>query len=307
MKNALVIGGSGFLGISLCEHLQAKGYDVTVFDLKPPPHDSGNSFFYGTIEDYNAVEFACRDQEVVFNLAGMLGTSELLEMNAMLDAVKINILGATNVFKACTEAGVRRVFYPTKPNCCLNTYSITKKAGEEFAVAFNRFKNLDVRILRWLNAYGPYQKLFPVRKAVPVMILQALYDLDIEIWGKGEQPVDLIYTEDLAEITAHYTLLDNVDSTVRDTGNTVRMSVNRLAQLIKYLTNSNSGITHKPMRDGENEEIHIEPLPGENAADILGFKNRMTDIETGMLETIEYYKNLPNDYHSQTIKFYSQP
>jgi hypothetical protein len=41
------------------------------------------------------------------------------------------------------------------------------------------------RVLRWLNAYGPGQKLYPIRKAVPVMILQALHDLDVEVWGIG--------------------------------------------------------------------------------------------------------------------------
>jgi UDP-glucose 4-epimerase len=135
-----------------------------------------------------------------------------------------NINGTVNVLHACVRHGVQTVFYPTKPNEWLNTYSITKKAGEEFAQLYAQTRGLDVRVLRWLNAYGPRQKLYPIRKAVPVMILQALHDLDVEVWGTGDQPVDLIHTEDLARNTVQYTLADNIDSTVRDAGNTVRMT-----------------------------------------------------------------------------------
>jgi UDP-glucose 4-epimerase len=153
------------------------------------------------------------------------------------------------------------VFYPTKPNTWLNTYSITKRAGEEFCMMYAREYDLDVRILRWLNAYGPGQKAFPVRKAVPVMILQALENRDVQIWGSGEQPVDLIHVDDLARITVDYTLGKDLDSATRDTGLSHRMSVNDMAKMIVEMTGSKSKIIHLPMRKGEDQNIPVELLP----------------------------------------------
>ena len=140
------------------------------------------------------------------------------------------------MLEACYHEGVSTVFYPTKPNVWLNTYTITKKAAEDFGKIYSQYKGLDVRMLRWFNAYGPGQKAFPIRKAIPLFINQALANKDIEIWGNGEQKVKLIYSEDLARNSVLYTLKENVDSTVRDTGNNVEMSVNELATLIIKLS-----------------------------------------------------------------------
>ena len=298
MKKSLITGGSGFLGRALHRNLIANGYEVYTFDTGI----GKENHIHGSILNLEEIKSAVSGIDVVFHLAGLLGTTELLDKN--IDAVDVNIKGTVNVLEACHHEGVSTVFYPTKPNVWLNTYSITKKAAEDFAKLYSEFRGLDVRILRWFNAYGPGQKAFPIRKAVPVMINQALANRDIEIWGNGKQKVHLIYSEDLARNSVLYTLKENVDSDVRDTGNTIEMSVNELALLIIKLTKSSSSIKHLPMRLGEVPIEHFPSLPGPNAADILDFTDSTTPIEKGMLATIEYYSQLPSQSRKKILEFY---
>lgn len=299
---ALVIGGSGFIGKPICQALIASGLEVVTYDLsyaddsQPYPHRRGS------INDPASLDAAMRGADHVFHIAGVLGTSELIEQSVL--AVEVNIAGTVHVLDACVRNRVKTVFYPTKPNTWLNTYSITKRAGEEFCLMYAREHGLDVRILRWLNAYGPGQKAFPIRKAVPVMILQALTGRDVQIWGSGEQPVDLIHVEDLARITVDYTLSGTPDSTTRDTGLAHRMTVNKMADLIVNLTESKSRMVRLPMRKGEDQNIPVELLAQPHAADLLGSPPLGLDLETGMRDTIKYYRQLGPATTKDVLDFY---
>ena len=299
MKKTLITGGTGFLGKAMMQHLVENDYVVHTFDNKPSKDDK---HIQGDIGDFDKVKSAVSGMDVVFHLAGVLGTTELLNDN--ITAIDVNITGTVNVLEASLTQNVSAVFIPTKPDRWLNTYSITKKAAEEFAQMYSQIKGLDVRVLRWLNAYGPGQKAFPVRKAVPIMIVQALENKDVEIWGNGEQKVFLNYTKDLARNTVLYTLKPNIDSTVRDTGNIVEMTVNELAQLIVRLSDSKSKITHLPMRLGEDPSKQLDMLSKPTAADILGVSSQTTPIEEGMSNTIQYYKELPSQHRIDALKFY---
>ena len=299
MKRALITGGSGFLGKAMMQHLVENDYVVHTFDTKPSKDEK---HIQGDIRNYKDVKSALSGMDVVFHLAGVLGTTELLEQNEL--AIDVNIKGTVNVLEASLTQNVSTVFIPTKPDRWLNTYTITKKAAEEFAQIYSQIKGLDVRILRWLNAYGPGQKAFPVRKAVPIMIIQALENQDVKIWGDGEQKVFLNYTKDLARNTVLYTLKPNIDCIVRDTGNIVEMTVNELAQLIVKLSNSKSKITNHPMRLGEDPSKKLELFSEPTAADILGVTNDTTPIEEGMSSTIQYYKELPSQSRIDALEFY---
>ncbi len=302
MKTALVTGGSGFIGTSLVEYLSKRAFQVYVFDRHCTNHSRMHR--QGSILDFESIYDALQDVDVVYHLAGLLGTTELLRQS--VEAIDVNIKGTVHVLEACRQAGVKQLFYPTKPNEWLNTYSVTKKAGEEFAQMYKDIYGLDVRILRWLNVYGPGQKLHPIRKAVPVMIFQALHNLPIEIYGKGTQPVDLIYSDDLARITVEYMEASAVEPRVRDTGCTVRMTVNELAELIKRLTSSWSAIAHLPMRPGEDADKPVSLLKTDTAAHLLGCNGMTTKVEEGLTKTIEYYTHLPKDIVNTIFERYAR-
>jgi len=298
MKKAIITGGSGFLGGAIAKHLEAHNVQPIIFDRR---ESTSKNHIQGDIQDKKSLEKAFDDIDLVFHIAGVLGTSELTQDNDT--AVNVNVLGTVNVLEAAKTCGVEKIFYPTKPNEWLNTYSITKKAGEDFTKMFHELGLVEARILRWLNAYGPHQKLTPVRKAVPMMIVEALESEPLTIWGSGNQPVDLIFTEDLARITVEHTLSDKIDHQVYDTGLTHRMSVNDLAALIIDLCDSKSDIKHYPMRVGENEAIPVPLLEGKSSADILGI-SQATDLREGMLKTIEFYRSISKYDRERALNYY---
>ncbi len=304
-KIALITGGSGFLGRAFSRYLISEGYMVRTLDTCAPQNRKCIQHFQGDIRNISDVRAAVKGTNLVFHLAGLLGTTELI--NRTIDAVNVNILGTLNILESCREFGVEKLFFPTKPNTWLNTYSITKECGEKFVQMYSEQFGLNVKILRWLNAYGPGQHTHPIRKAVPVMIMQALHGRDIEIWGTGEQPVDLIFTEDLARISVEYTLLEKPDPTIRDTGLSTRMTVNEMAEFIKQLTRSTSKIVHLPMRPGEKQEIPVEMLAPEPASSVLHIqKEAMTDLHTGMKHTIDYYRGIGKEKRLEALKYFEE-
>jgi UDP-glucose 4-epimerase len=301
LKTALITGGAGFIGQAVSKQLTEHKNQVYIFE---PSHQTDTRLHRrGSLLNFSDVAAAIQGIEVVYHLGGLLGTTELLRQSA--EAVDVNIKGTVHVLEACRLVQVRRVFYPTKPNEWLNTYSITKKAGEEFAHMYRQIYGLDVRVLRWLNVYGPGQKIHPVRKAIPMMIFQALNELPIEVFGDGEQPVDLIYKDDLARITTEYMALDRVEPLTRDTGCTIRMTVNALAGLIKQMTLSPSVIRHLPMRPGEEPAKPVKLLDSETAADLLGLNHIATKLEEGLAATIKYYQDLPQDTINTVLAYYA--
>ena len=300
MKKALITGGSGFLGRAIANYLEERDYKAISFDRNPRPNTNDVK---GDILDADALNNAMKGIDVVFHIAGVLGTSELTQSNA--NAVDINIKGTVNALEAASNNSVGRFFFPTKPNMWLNTYSITKKSGEDFAKMFHSLGKLDVRVLQWLNAYGPYQKLTPVRKAVPMMITEALHNHPITIWGTGEQPVDLIYTDDLARVTVAHALNDDISCETYDTGLTVRMSVNELAAMIVKMCNSSSTLEYYPMRVGEDQKAEI-PMPVEPTSASINNLTEMTDIETGMKNTVRYYESLGKEEREKALAYYRE-
>lgn len=307
----VVTGGSGFIGSHIAEELARRGDEVIIVDIVPPEFELpvGVTYKYGnTLYPETMVE-AFKGAEEVYDVAGVLGTSELLFDNGR--AIDTNIRGTFNCLELARQMGVKRFFYPTKPNDWLNTYSITKHAGERFCEMYREIYGMDITVLRWFNAYGARQHLYPVRKAVPLFIIQALYGLDLEVYGDGEQTVEMVYVEDMARIVVDATRqsLGVKARKVIDLGSGQVMTVNHLCQEIIRIVNEHfretkSKIKHLPMRKGEPPRTHIEA----NLADLNQLMPgiKYTDLEIGLIETIEYYAALPRDLVYRALKYFEQ-
>ncbi|MBG9941035.1 NAD(P)-dependent oxidoreductase [Brevibacillus formosus] len=309
----VVTGGSGFVGSFIVEELVKRGNEVVIVDLVPPNYELPEEvkFNVGSTLYPETMRSAFAGATEVYDVAGVLGTEELMSDNGK--AIDVNIKGTFNCLDLALVEGVKRFFYPTKPNEWLNTYSITKIAGEKFCEMYRRAFGLDVTILRWFNAYGPRQHLYPVRKAVPLFIIQALYGLDIEVFGDGEQTVEMVYVEDMARIVVDATRssLGMKAGKVLDLGSGQVMTVNHLCKEIIRIVNAHfrpknnpspSQIRHLPMRMGEPMRTHIQ-------AELADLRNHMhipvfTDVEIGLIKTIEYYNNLPKVEVMRALQYF---
>lgn len=293
----VVIGGSGFLGGAIVRELVGRGSEVLVADRSGgAPHDCppGVRSVVCDITNPVAVRRTVQDADEVYLIAGVLGTSGL--NGDIQRAVQVNIAGAVNVLQACLEAGVPRVFYPGKPNCWLNTYTVTKEAAERFAALFNE-ADLEVVRMRWFNAYGPGQHMAPVRKIVPTFCLCARFELPLPIYGTGLNTVDMIFSDDLARWSVEATRRRFSDR-VYDLGTGEAMTVREVAEGVREVSGTSAGLRYEPMRQGETE-------PTELVADVEPLRARLwtqhrvrlrfTAWEEGLERTWRYYRDVPEN------------
>lgn len=262
----VVIGGGGFLGGAIADYLIEEGHGVVIVDRTASASKEGAITIQADIMDKKAIAKAVEGAEEVYHTAGMLGTSEL---NGSIQlATQVNVVGACNVFEQCIKAGVQRVFYPGKPNVWLNTYSITKQASEDFAALYHEEYDTDFIRLRWFNAYGPAQHTHPIRKIVPTFALLARFGLPIDIFGSGQNIVDMVHAKDIgkyAALATHHNLSDKV----YEFGRGVPLSVIQVAKDINEVAGVvNPSITHQAMRKGETEDTVL-------IADTMPFKDAM--------------------------------
>ncbi|MFG2636849.1 NAD-dependent epimerase/dehydratase family protein [Streptomyces sp. NPDC048362] len=299
---AVVTGGSGFLGSTIACRLIEEGHDVTVLDRVPIGTKGLRSdarFVRGDVRDLELLAKTFQGAEEVYHLAGVLGTSELQETPQ--EAIDINIGGTVKVFEAAGTCGVPRVFYPGKPNVWLNTYTITKAAAESFAQMANSSGPSRICSLRYYNAYGPGQALLPIRKIVPAFAAQAIRGLPIQVYGDGEQIVDMVYSHDLADMTIRFTRTERTD-VIPDCGSGISVSVNEVATAVNEHFGNRAGINHLPMRPGEVPRTVLTADMTE-LRDVLG-DPKLSDYADSLADTLDWYARLPDEEIDKTVAFY---
>ena len=196
MKTVLVTGGAGFIGGYVVEELLGRGYIVHILDSRGRTVP-GAITTLGDIRDTAAVGHAVWHADGVIHLAGVLGTAEMIA--APRPAIEVNVFGALNVFEAAATHGSPVVNIATGNHWMDNTYSISKDTADRFARMFVAFRGGRITTVRAFDAYGPRQvpaaPFGPsrVRKIIPSFICRSLTGLPIEVYGDGEQVIDLIY------------------------------------------------------------------------------------------------------------------
>jgi nucleoside-diphosphate-sugar epimerase len=213
----LVTGGTGFIGTGVCSELAALGrYEVTSFSNESPsPIVAGVTYLKGDVTNFNEVKDAVDDNEVIINLAGLLGVFRSIENPDLY--VDVNIQGTVNALKAATrpdnrvkrfihassdaiygeyplvEGGITESFSPLTPP---NPYSVSKLAQEYFCHSYFYTHNLPLVALRFSNAYGPGQK---EKNIVWTFIEDAALGKPIVLFGEGNHGRDFTYVTDIAQ------------------------------------------------------------------------------------------------------------
>ncbi|MCP6720481.1 MAG: SDR family NAD(P)-dependent oxidoreductase [Patescibacteria group bacterium] len=302
----LVFGGQGFIGSHVIDNLLEKGHSVTIFDRRTDKwmwdecgwNDKDVTFRLGDIKDRDAVIDAVAHCDNVINLAGLLGTQEMIENP--IPTVEVNILGALNVFDAI-RMHKKRGFQIAVGNYWMNNpYSLTKNTTERFALMYNKEHGTDIRILRGMNVYGERQKHRPIRKIFPNLVIPALLGKDITIYGTGEQVMDLIYAPDISEMIVRVATNDNIPNDIIFEGGVGgAMTINMAVDAVLKATNSTSTVNRVPMRPGEDKTsvVEISEQGWKDLETHIGYsKEDLTPIDEAIAKSVEWYKEHLDDF-----------
>ena len=304
----LVTGGAGFLGSHLCEKLLANGHDVVALDNLV----TGNKSNIDHLLNNSKFEFIRHDVtfpvylevEGIFNLACPASPKKYQSdpVQTLKTSVHgaINLLGLARRTKAkILQASTSEIYGDPKvspqtetywgnvnPIGIRSCYDEGKRAAETLFSDYHRQYNLDIRIARIFNTYGPKMSEDDGR-VVSNFIVQALNNHPITIYGDGNQTRSFCYVDDL--ISGLIKLFDQPEVTTPiNLGNPVAINMKDLANEIISYTKSDSKIVFKDLP----QDDPIDRLPDiSNARKILNWEP-LIDREMGLNKTIEYFKNI---------------
>lgn len=304
----LVTGGAGFIGSHLCEHLLGKGHEVICVD----------NFFTGQkknihhlIDDKN-FELIRHDitwplyveVDRIYNLASP--AAPIHYQKDPVQTTKTNVLGSINmlglakrlkikILQASTseiygdpEEHPQKEMYWGNVNCLgpRACYDEAKRCAETLFMDYYRQNNVNIRIARIFNTYGPRVALNDGR-VVSNFIIQALGNKDITIFGDGNQTRSFCYVDDM--VSGLYGLMENSENFIGplNLGNPMEISIKELAEKIINITGSKSKIISKPLPkdDPRRRKPDIRM-----AKKIINWEP-VTGLEQGLKKTIKYFKN----------------
>lgn len=309
-----ITGGSGFIGTNLMYYLERTEPDteIVILDVAAPqgPLAKNAKFIYGDIRNLSCLLRAFEDVDEVYNLAGILGTSELTPISSL--AAEVNIVGANNVMDASVYQGVSRVYNVAKPQFDgydENAYTLTKHAGELIGQLYqHQYPELEVATVRWLNAVGPYQHLYPVRKLVPMMLILAMAGHDLEVYGDGTQTIDPIDTRDLARFTVHAIRNLGRERKVVDLGSGKAITVAEAARVCRDVARhvfgpTQSDIITVPMRDGEKPGVNL--VADMSYWNSVGMENTYS-FEESVIACAKYIRVMAAYQINNALRFYGK-
>jgi len=157
IKNVVVVGGSGFIGSHVADHLSDAGYQVTIYDKAPSLYlRNDQEMIVGDVQENEKLKQVITDAEVVYNFAALADLNQALEQP--LKTINVNILGNLNVMEACHAHGVKRFIYASTVYVHSREggfYRCSKQASEAYVEEYQKIYGLDYTILRYGSLYGP--------------------------------------------------------------------------------------------------------------------------------------------------------
>jgi UDP-glucuronate decarboxylase len=304
----LVTGGAGFIGSHLCRSLLKKGYDVICLD----------NFYTGTLNNFPArksefLEIVNADVinpmsfeiDQIYNLA--CPASPPHYQADPIKTLKTNVLGSINVLDLAREQGARvlqastsevygdPLVHPQDENYWGNVnpigerscYDEGKRCAETLFRDYKRFHDVDARIVRIFNTYGPGMHPEDGR-VVSNFIVQALTGQDLTIYGTGTQTRSFCYIDDLIRgLLSMMEYKGDIDGPI-NIGNPQEFKVIDLANIVLDLTNSTSKVAFLPLPSDD---------PKKRKPDITKAKKYLewepsTQVIDGITETIKYFSRI---------------
>ena len=305
----LVTGGAGFLGSHLCESLLNNNYDVLCIDNYSTGAKDNiaelltNPFFEATRHEVTMPFYTEVDQ--IYNLA--CPASPIHYQKDPSQTTKTCVHGAINMLGLAKRTNARILQASTSevygdpevhpqtedywgrvnPIGIRSCYDEGKRCAETLFFDYHRQYNLEIKVARIFNTYGPKMNPFDGR-VVSNFIVQALTGEDITIYGKGEQTRSFCYVDDLIKgITKLMNSSSDINGPI-NLGNNLEFTMIELAEKVLNLTNSKSKLIFKPL-----------PLddPRQRQPDLTKAKKELdwepsVSLDDGLNETIKYFKKI---------------
>jgi UDP-glucose 4-epimerase len=246
-KRIFVAGAAGFIGQAVTNQLASWNHELFKYDITiSPQHDLSLPVPTPWMRPQRFLDDFMPD--VVINVAGLLGTSELFDDAE--HAIRVNVIGANRLLEWCALNN-RQYVGVTMPNVFPSIYTATHVASQALARAWQNGYDLKCSFVRAFNAYGSGQKWQDdaPQKIIPTFARRAWQNLPIPIWGDGTQTVDLVHVDDVARMFVE--ALRFTDGQVFDAGTGIPLSVNAVADMVIQMTGSRGGVHYLPMRKGE--------------------------------------------------------
>ena len=307
-KRVLVTGGAGFLGSHLCEKLLEEGFSVLCMDnfltgrKENIEHLLGNPHFKFEKHDVTKfidvkgnldyiMHFASPASPVDYHKhpihtlkVGALGTYNSLGLAKVKKATFF--LASTSEVYGDPEVNPQNEEYwghvnPVGPR---SVYDEAKRYAEAITMAYHNKHNIDVRIVRIFNTYGPRMRINDGR-ALPAFMCQALRDDPITVFGEGSQTRSFCYVDDL--INGIYKLLNSDITSPVNIGNPNEVSILNFAKEIVDLTKSKSEIVYKPLPINDPK---VRRPDISKAKKFLGWEPKVSR-EEGLKKVLEYFKS----------------
>lgn len=308
MKNILVTGGAGFIGSHLCEKLLEQGNHVLCLDnfftgsRKNVEHLLDNREF--ELIRHDIIEPIILEVDQIYNLACPASPIHY-QFNA-IKTIKTNVIGVTNMLDLADETKARilqastsevygdPIVHPQREDYWGNVnpigirscYDEGKRVAEALMMDYHRQHNVDIRIIRIFNTYGPRMAQNDGR-VVSNFIIQALKNEDITIYGDGSQTRSFCYVDDLVQGMVALMNTEDFMGPV-NVGNDGEYAILDLAKIVIELTNSSSKIIFKPLPSDD---------PCQRKPDLSLAKEKLNyaatvNVKDGLQKTIEYFQKI---------------
>lgn len=308
-KRILITGGAGFLGSHLCEKYLSEGYEVVCMDnlltgrmqniehLLPRPDFT---FIHHDVTNFIHLN---GELDLILHFASPASPIDYLEMP--IQTLKVGSLGTHNALGLAKAKNARLLLASTSevygdplihpqneeywgnvnPIGLRGVYDEAKRFAEAMVMAYHRFHNVDTRIVRIFNTYGPRMRLDDGR-ALPTFMGQALRGEDITIFGDGSQTRSFCYVDDLVDGIYKLSQCDYVYPV--NIGNPQEITIKDFALEILELTGSKSKLIFKEL---PHDDPKVRQPDITKAKEILGWSARV-DRSEGLRRTLEYFQNI---------------
>ena len=305
--HAVVTGAAGFLGSHLCEKLLSQNHKVTGIDnfitgkkqnLRPLYKNPHFAFIQADLIEgipkltdvdrvYHLASPASPIDYIQYPFETMFvnsdGTKHALEL-AKKNKARFFLASTSEVYgEPLIHPQHEEYWGNVNPIGPRSVYDEGKRYAEALTMAYHRYHNVDIRIIRIFNTYGPRMRSYDGR-VIPTFINQALSKQPLTVFGTGAQTRSFCYVTDL--IHGMTLLMESPVNTPCNIGNPHEISMLQLAEAVNTKTGNQAGIIYKPLP--KDDPTRRKPDLSK-AAKELGYSPRVS-FANGLQKTIEFFK-----------------